>query len=206
VQTRQTRGRRSQTELAQLYQIKLQEQAPLQQQAFESGAQQGERYGGLAELGTQLDEMAGRAEPDQAGQSWSRPADTAGSPAAGRGLASLDIALPSPDLSRWEAYRFTTPRGEMELSAAAISSRSIEGWRRFAVSVVTFLVAGLIWRSMSGHGLRAARRVSTCNLVIILAVIGLLLGIFPYAAALAALAGLFLRRQAKQTARAEAAA
>ncbi len=58
---------------------------------------------------------------------------------------------------------------------------------------------------MSGRGLSAAHQVPACNVVIILAVVGLLLGIFPFAAAPAVIAGFILRRRAKRYALAEAA-
>ena len=179
--TRQVRGRRSQSELAQRYQEKLQKQVPQTDVAVRDGSFAGE---------ISLDDLFDELDAE-------RPAT---------GFASLDIALPTPDAARWEEHRFTAPRGELKLSACAISGRAIEGWRRFGVSVIVFVVVWLIWQSVRGRGLSAARQVPAYNLIIILAVVGLLIGIFPIAAALAAVAGFIFRHRAKRRAFAQATA
>ena len=46
-------------------------------------------------------------------------------PTAPAGLASLDFELPA-DTNLYDLYRFTTPRGDAELTARTVSNRTVE--------------------------------------------------------------------------------
>jgi hypothetical protein len=66
------------------------------------------------------------------------------SPMAGEvsGLASLDFALPACGL----VYRFATPRGEVELTARAVSSELVDRLRQLALALAALVVLLVVYR------------------------------------------------------------
>jgi hypothetical protein len=60
------------------------------------------------------------------------------------GLASLDFALPE----RGRVYRFATPRGEIEITARAVSSALVDRLRQLALALVAALALLLVWRAV----------------------------------------------------------
>ncbi len=69
---------------------------------------------------------------------------------ADAGLASLDFELPSGDPSRWTLYRFTTPRGDEQISIRNISNdlarRLVEIVIVAAALLVLWIVVGMVRR------------------------------------------------------------
>jgi len=210
------RGRRSQAELANRYQLKLEESADPSGFDDSFGDMPAENDSGFADSGEGFGDFGGAFQVDSeplvtarwgarktssiTGGGVGGPVNQLAAVREAAGLASLDIALPSADSVRWEQVRFTTPRGEIELSGHAISEHAIEAWRRFGISLVAALAVWLLWQGTRGNWISRERRVPICNLIIILGVIGLLLGIFPFAALIAVVGGIILRHRAKRAA------
>ena len=63
-----------------------------------------------------------------------------------QGLASLDVQIPE----RGTVYRFTTPRGEQQITARAASSRLLEGLGRLGIVAVAAVLLWLGWRITTG--------------------------------------------------------
>jgi hypothetical protein len=112
------------------------------------------------------------------------------------GLASLDVELPGPDAARWESHRFTTPRGEIELTAYAAAGLAIGGLKRIGLAAAALaLVVGLRWISTRGLGTTGRRVLST--VMILLGVLGLMIGIFPIAGLVMIIAGIWCRHSGR---------
>ena len=71
---------------------------------------------------------------------------------ADAGLASLDFELPTGDPSRWTLYRFTTPRGDEQITVRNISNSLV--WRLVEILVVAAALL-VLWAvvAMIRHGL-----------------------------------------------------
>jgi len=98
---------------------------------------------------------------------------------AGQGLTSLDVELPRFDASRWQRYRFTTPRGDIRIRGRALSHATLENCRRLgivALAVVLAIAAGALLHARP-LSQTAAKRLSI--LLMTLGSVGLLCGIFP---------------------------
>jgi hypothetical protein len=69
---------------------------------------------------------------------------------ANAGLASLDFELPAADASRWTLYRFTTPRGDEQITARSIANdlvlRLVEIIVAAAALLVLWAAVGIIRR------------------------------------------------------------
>ena len=192
-----SKSRRSQQQLAQRYEARLEKQEA--QQTI---------------LSSSLEESLVRsrsAAPEEAGATYFDGADAiAGGFQAGigqdaestwgvapRGLASLDVELPAQDAARWQPFRFTTPRGEVELAGYGISRRAIDGWLRVGMVIVSFLLVWGLMRGLRGRTTSLPRRLLVANLAVILGVVGLLFGIYPVAAVVAIVAGFVSRRRTR---------
>ena len=46
------------------------------------------------------------------------------------------MAFPGEDNRRWQSFQFTTPRGDVKVTAHAVSSPLIKGLRRFGAAVI----------------------------------------------------------------------
>ena len=64
------------------------------------------------------------------------------------GMASLDFELPSADESRWTLYRFTTPRGDEEITARNISSDLVRRLVEIVAVAVALLLMWLVWAAV----------------------------------------------------------
>ncbi len=112
-------------------------------------------------------------------------------PAAPAGLASLDFELPT-NTDLYEVYRFTTPRGEAELTARNISTSAVSRLLSLvaiaAACVVLWIVFSLIRRGALGwfrHPLGAA-------LLLLAGLLMLCDGLLPVIAVAAIIAGFWL--------------
>ena len=71
-----------------------------------------------------------------------------GTPMTARGLASLDVALPV----RGVEYLFTTPRGDIEITARPLDAALLERIVRLGAVLLVFLIIGLAYRFVSRVG------------------------------------------------------
>ncbi|MCX7428147.1 MAG: hypothetical protein NTW96_21265, partial [Planctomycetia bacterium] len=62
------------------------------------------------------------------------------------GLASLEVTLPEPDAAYYDTYLFTTPRGEVEITARAASSELLSRLAYLAVIVLVVIVSVALLR------------------------------------------------------------
>jgi hypothetical protein len=90
-------------------------------------------------------------------------------------------------------YRFTTPRGDVDIRATAVSQPLIDGMVRLGATaglVVIVLVVRRLARRGS-FGLAAQRTAST--VLIVLGVLGVLFGVFPLAGVAAVFVGVGMK-------------
>jgi len=59
--------------------------------------------------------------------------------------------MPIPDPALTQVYRFTTPRGDMRVTAVSLSGRARRGWERLGGALVVLLLAGLVVRGKPIH-------------------------------------------------------
>jgi hypothetical protein len=97
-------------------------------------------------------------------------------PAAPGGLASLDFELPQPP---GRLYRFTTPRGEMELAARAVSTAWLARLGGLAVIAGLVLVVYGFARAGRRTTFSGLRTRTAALLLALLGVLSLLSGLLP---------------------------
>jgi hypothetical protein len=113
----------------------------------------------------------------------------AAAPAAPTGLASLDVELPL----RGRLFRFTTPGGEMKITATAASLRLVEGAERLGAVIALVVLVWIGWRlARRGSFGHAAQRTAS-TVLLVLGVVGVLFGVFPVAGLAALLVGLVMK-------------
>ena len=115
------------------------------------------------------------------------PADTDGLGDAS-GLASLDVKLPVHD-GFYRMYRFTTPRGEVEITARNASNLLMNVLFQVAAVAVIVVIAGCLlrlWRDGRFAWLAGAAGSTT---LICVGLLSLLIGVLPIAGLAAAVAG-----------------
>jgi hypothetical protein len=106
-------------------------------------------------------------------------------------LGSLDVILPGLDGSRWISYRFTTPRGDIRVTAHGISREWIAGAKRAGLAILAVLILWALQQIVRGLSLTAKRRIATA--LILLGAVGLLIGILPVAALVLLVVGIVLK-------------
>ena len=178
------RGGQQQEDVVQRYQQKLQQRAEMDQQVMAEQTEVLGVGGGGREIGGARRAGAGRAFGGAVAGEAAAPAAPAPT-----GLASLDVELPL----RGTVYRFTTPRGDVDIRATAVSQPLIDGLVRLGATaglVVIVLVVRRLARRGS-LGLAAKRTAST--VLIVLGVLGVLFGVFPVAGTVAIFAGIGMK-------------
>jgi hypothetical protein len=122
--------------------------------------------------------------------------------AASAGLASLDIRLPAYDASRWSRYLFSKPRGNVTVTATAVSSKLEAALTRAGLALVVLIVLAALFgltTAIANHwspdGRQVARALAFTGLI------GLLLGVLPVLGLLALLAAPFVALSARRRAR-----
>jgi autotransporter-associated beta strand protein len=112
-------------------------------------------------------------------------------PTAPAGLASLDFELPT-DNNLYELFRFTTPRGDAELSARTVSNSTLV---RLEL-LLGFVAAGLaVWAAFAlirRGALRGFCHPLGAVVLIVAGLVSLISNVLPYAGLLALLAGIVL--------------
>ncbi len=111
----------------------------------------------------------------------------AGAPTAGLGLVSLDVELPQRGIE----YRFTTPRGDIEITARAVSRRTLTTLTRLGIFLAVLgsmlalrrLVRGAVGPLLGGKvGVTLAA----------IGVTGIVIGVLPNAAVLVIVIGIIV--------------
>ncbi|MGO9115197.1 MAG: autotransporter-associated beta strand repeat-containing protein [Thermoguttaceae bacterium] len=116
---------------------------------------------------------------------------TTAAPTAPTGLASLDFELPT-DKNLYEVFRFTTPRGEAELTARTISNRTLTKLELLAgIVAASLMIWAGFWLIRRG-ALVWFRRPLGAGLLVIVGVASLCSGVLPFAALIAMLVGIGL--------------
>ena len=110
-------------------------------------------------------------------------------PAAPTGLASLDFQLPQ----RGQLYQFITPRGEVEITAQAVSSNMMTKLQRLAIALVAILAIGFALRLARQDGVGPLGGPGAITLMICLGVLSVLTGVLPIAGLVLFLSGLVLK-------------
>ncbi|MGA2253586.1 MAG: autotransporter-associated beta strand repeat-containing protein [Thermoguttaceae bacterium] len=116
---------------------------------------------------------------------------TIAAPTAPAGLASLDFELPT-DKNLFELFRFTTPRGDAELTARTVSNSTLIKLELLAGIVLAIL---LIWAALGlvrRGALHWFRRPLGASLLIVAGLASLFSGVLPFAGLVAMLAGIGL--------------
>jgi len=147
-------------------------------------------FGGIAAGGGQLSAPAAAGFGAMAGVNAAAPR-TEGEQIAqvAAGLASLDVRLPE----RGKMYLFTTPRGDIEITASAVSASTLS--RLSGLAAVLFAIF-LVWLLSRESSRRVWRRLGESTAVgiaiVILGLACLILGVFPFASLLVIIIGLFI--------------
>ena len=89
-------------------------------------------------------------------------------------------AFPAFDASRWARYRFTTPRGDLSVTAYGVSRRGMDRLRHLGVVLLTAIAGLLVLRAAGRLPGRASGRTVSTGLVLA-GVVSLLGGILPVA-------------------------
>jgi hypothetical protein len=134
------------------------------------------------------------ADSQKALEGQSRPVQ-AGVPAlpSPTGLASLEVVLPTQDANRWSIYRFTTPRGEVEITARSLSDKLLHRVGYAAGTLAVILLIGFLVRLGFRSGESRHTKSSMTTLMIVLGLLALILGVLPVLGVLAIIAGLMLK-------------
>ena len=110
---------------------------------------------------------------------------------AGRGLASLDVELPK--LEGEVVYAFTTPRGELEITAWTVSQNVTRGLTGILGAIAGLAAAWIILRAI-GRGWFAWLASRAGSWLLIVGGLGsMFLGVFPVLGFFALLAGIILK-------------
>jgi hypothetical protein len=147
--------------------------------------------GGKAEKFPPSPAIAGHAV---AGEQAAQSAGQAGGvaiPAAPSGLASLDFELPT-DANLYQLYRFSTPRGEAELTARTISASAVARLSSVAAIVVALIVLWLAIVLVRRGALGWFGRPLGATLLLLGGIIMLCGGVLPVIALAGIAAGIWL--------------
>jgi hypothetical protein len=212
-----TERRRDQSEVVQRYQEKLQKRADEQRRALPqsqtsvSGTEWGISAGGTLNLNAGTVTTLNGTIAATTGAQIAQPAGPGGE-APDFGFTSLAVDLPQlapqarEDLARrWTHYQFTTPRGDVAMTAWAASDPLIAGLKRvLVVALVVAAVLALRW-VLVRKGLPARVQSVLATALIIAGGAGLFFGIFPIAGLVAVAAGIIWRIWQRAIRRREAA-
>lgn len=85
--------------------------------------------------------------------------------------------MPRPDPTLTQVYRFTTPRGDLHVTAWSLSQEAEEGWIRFGAFLAALLLALLLWMRLK----RPARKPASARgwLWLGLGLLSMLIGFLP---------------------------
>ena len=147
----------------------------------------GRRSGVVAESGAGIP-PTGEGQPESAEFGAARY----GISATAVGLASLSVELPV----RGRVYRFTTPRGEVAISARAVSNRFLDALEHSGVVVLAIVVGvGLFW-IVRHRRLAGLAEAGGTTVLIVLGVASIITGVLPVVGLAAIVFGAALRARA----------
>ncbi len=109
------------------------------------------------------------------------------------GLASLELQLPEHDDDFYQVYRFTTPRGEVEITAWAVSENLLTRLLRLAGVVAALVVLACFVRLARAGWFAWLGGPGGSTLLICAGLLGLLLGILPAAGLVVLVAGIVIK-------------
>jgi hypothetical protein len=92
-------------------------------------------------------------------------------------MASLDVVLPT----RGTLFRFSTPRGEVQIAARPMSQPVMESLVRLGGVLAALVVLLAVRRFLRRHGFSPLARRVTAVVMVILGLIGMFVGVFPLA-------------------------
>jgi hypothetical protein len=104
-------------------------------------------------------------------------------------MASLDVELPE----RGDVFRFTTPRGDVDVAASAASKPLIEGLERVGGVAALIIVVLVVRRWLRGRSFDVRTLSVASTALIVLGVIGMMVGIVPVAGLAATVAGVAVK-------------
>jgi hypothetical protein len=113
------------------------------------------------------------------------------------GLVSLDIELPQ----RGVEYRFTTPRGAVEITARAVSMNMLQILKRLGMCVIGAIVVLILYRLIGGREAAVISSSATSICLIVVGAASLLVGIMPLAGVVILVIGIVMRTQQHRKAR-----
>ncbi len=129
-------------------------------------------------------------------------------PALATGLVSLELQLPQHDDDFYQVYRFTTPGGEAQITAWAVSESLLTRLLRLAALVAAVAVLAYLVRLASAGRLAVLWGAGGSTLMICVGLLALIFGILPVAGLIALVAGIAIkvRRAMARSAAAQSAA
>jgi hypothetical protein len=153
---------------------------PAADQPLQVFGKDGARASGPAEVGQAIN-------GSQPGGSVQPQAQTAIVPVA---LASLDVDLPST--AGYREVLFSTPRGEVEITARPVSKRISERLGRVGWTAVALVLFGLAYLVVRGWGMTILTSRWAAAAMIVLGLVSLLTAVLPLAGLLLAITGFAL--------------
>ena len=108
---------------------------------------------------------------------------------ADAGLASLDFELPDGDASRWTLYRFTTPRGDGQITIRNISNDLVRRLVELVIVVAVVLVLWIIVRMVRRGRFHWLTSPVAAALLLSFGVLSLCGGLLPIVGVIALVAG-----------------
>jgi len=94
------------------------------------------------------------------------------------GMATGLASLPVEFSVRGVAYSFTTPRGEVAITARAVSHRSVDTAQRLGVVLLVLVIGGALYRFVRRGGPTGA---TGSTVLIIVGIVSILSGVLPIA-------------------------
>jgi hypothetical protein len=108
---------------------------------------------------------------------------------ADAGLASLDFELPSGDASRWTLYRFTTPRGDGQITIRNISNDLVRRLVEIVIVVAALLVLWMVVGMVRRGRFHWLKNPVAATLLLSFGVLSLCGGLLPIVGVVALVAG-----------------
>ena len=123
---------------------------------------------------------------------------------ADTGLVSLGVELPEHEATRWVRYRFSTPRGKVEINAFSVPPRLLHGANRLLIAAL-MLIAVAVLHALAGLRRRGGAMPRPASTGMILAgTLALLVGFLPIAALVVMIAGIVSKVRSRRRAAAAA--
>ncbi|MCC6127136.1 MAG: hypothetical protein IT426_19415 [Pirellulales bacterium] len=112
---------------------------------------------------------------------------------AATGLASLELQFPFEEAERWSIHRFTTPRGDTEITARSISDELLRRVGYALGAIAAILLIGFLARRGARRGGGWIVRSPATTSMIVLGILAVFLGVFPVLGIVAIVAGIALK-------------